>query len=121
MSLGDALAKVSPLDDLSKDAASFPVGPVPCAGLDEAACRDNSKCAAITGTLVDEDGAGYIGCASVPQGQSYLTCAMTPTCAQDVVTGACALLSFNCLPDGWTALEQDECSAKRCAEQDSVE
>jgi hypothetical protein len=120
-SLGDALAKISPLDDLSEDAASFPVGPVPCAGLAEADCTDNASCAPISGTFANSDQTGYVGCASVPPGQSYLTCGMTPTCAQDVATGACALLDFNCVPDGWMALEESECSDERCAEQGAGE
>jgi hypothetical protein len=107
--LGEAVAKVSPLDDLGQDVAVFPVGPVPCHGLTEAECIGNASCQPISGTLLADGSVGYVGCATLP-----ITCAQGGVCAQDPVSGSCATLSSTCMPDGWVAVATEACSAALC-------
>jgi hypothetical protein len=114
LSLGDALVKVSPLPNLSNTVASFAVGTVPCDALGEAECGSNPRCTAIGGTRLSSATQEYLGCASIPTGQTALICQAGSYCIASFTSKDCATVASSCAPDGWGTLASGSCTAALC-------
>jgi hypothetical protein len=114
LSLGDALVKVNSLADLANTVASFPVGTLPCEVLSEADCGLAARCQVIRGISLASGMDEYLGCASIPSGQTSLACQAGPSCIMDFSSKACATVPSSCVPDGWGTLAAQGCTAALC-------
>ncbi len=115
LSIGDTLAKLSPLSQLERDAAVFELGPLPCELRDETDCSPDVQCAPIDGMELGSTETTFVGCASLPNSYStVLSCTLQTTCAQQLSSGRCATLPTSCMPDGWITLASAECTAELC-------
>lgn len=114
LSVGEVWAKMSPLSNLSRDTAVFQVGPLPCEVLKD--CTESPGCAPVSGMDIGSDILSFKGCATIPEWQGSLTCALQTTCATKPGSGTLALFPTTCVPDGWLGVELAECEGTASAE-----